>query len=181
MEKKLKYFLFIFLGGVIFANILFLSVSLFIYFFHGSSISINNNGHDIGVFSQISKKEIKIYSISGKIKDIKKQKIYLETLSVDYMINSSDEKKLEIRELSIGNNTKIIRLDFIPREKNVVMPKNPTATSFGSLSSFKAESTLAFLSDFNIGDNISADYSDNLADVKNFTPELITILPYSVF
>lgn len=128
-----------------------------------------------------SAKQLILYSISGKIKNIENNKIQLETLTLDSMTKPLSEKKLETRELEVNKDVKFIRLIFIPRDKNVKMPENPNVDSFGSLEKFKAENTLASFYDLKIGDNISADYSDDLSELKNFTPNTITILPYSVF
>lgn len=122
-----------------------------------------------------------LYSISGKIKSIENNKIQLETLTADSITKPLTEKNLEIRELEIGDNTKIIRLNFIPKAQSVKMPKNPTADSFAEDDDFITKHTAAVFSDLKIGDNISADYSDNLAEIKNFTPKSITVLPYSVY
>lgn len=128
-----------------------------------------------------SAKQLILYSISGKIKNIKDGKIYLETLTVDSITMPLSEKKLEIRELEINDSVKIVRLNFIPRKEGVKMPENPTADSFGSLSSFKAEYTVVGFKDLKTGDNISADYSSDLTEIKNFIPKTITILPYAVY
>lgn len=124
---------------------------------------------------------LNLYSISGKIKNIDNNKILIEALTNDSIIKPLSEKKLENRELEVGSNTKITRLNFVPRKEGVKMPENPTVDSFGSLSSFGAEYKEASMSDLHIGDNISADYSENLVFIKNFIPETITILPYSIF
>lgn len=174
-----KYFINIFLRSGLLILILFLAVLAVFLSFRGKTIE---NKPEANISSSLpSAKQLILYSISGKIKSIENNKIQLETLTIDSMTKPLSEKKLETRELEVNKDVKFIRLIFVPRNKNVKMPENPNVDSFGSLEKFKAENTLASFNDLKIGDNISADYSDDLTELKNFTPNTITILPYSVF
>jgi len=174
-----KYFLKIFLSSGLIIFVLFLFVfTAFLMFSKKTAESVPA----AGVMPPTSTaKPLILYGISGKIKGIENNKIRLETLTVDSITKPLSEKKLEIRELEISSSTKITRLNFIPRKEGVKMPENPTADSFGSLSSFKAEYTAAIAKDLKIGDNIGADFSSDLTEIKNFTPTTITILPYTVY
>ncbi len=179
MKNAKKYFLKIISRSIIVVLILFLSVFALFQTLPekiASKKAIVADSDNLPLANKII-----LYSISGKIKNIENNKIQLETLTADSITKPLSEKKLEIRELEIGEGTKIARLNFIPRKEGVKMPENPTADSFGSLSSFSAEYAAATINDLNIGDNISADYSSNLAEIKNFTPKTITILPYTVY
>lgn len=174
-----KFFVKIFLGSGLLILILFLVV--FTVFSLIPAKTIENVPKADTLSPSPSANKLILYSISGKIKSIENNKIQFETLTADSITRPLSEKKLEIRELEIGGSTKITRLNFIPRKEGVKMPENPTADSFGSFSSFKAEYASAIVSDLKIGDNIGADYSSDLTEIKNFTPKVITILPYSVF
>lgn len=174
-----KYFLKIFLSSSLIILVLFLFVfTAFLMFPKKTAESVPATGV---MPPTATAKPLILYGISGKIKSIENNKIQLETLTVDSITKPLSEKKLEIRELKIGDSTKIMRLNFIPKKKGVKMPENPTADSFGSFSSFKAEYTAAISSDLKVGDNIGADYSSDLTEIKNFTPTTVTILPYTVY
>lgn len=179
MEKKSKHFLFMIFGGAVLIIVFFALVLFFAQYSAVNSSTVNN--FITSAPSQLVKKEIKIYSISGKIKDIKGRQIDLETPIINDPANSSNELKLEIRQLEIDDNTQITRLNFISKEKNVKIPENPSVADFSSISRFKAEKIPAYFSDLKIGDNISADYSLSLTEIKNFIPKNITILPYTIY
>lgn len=174
-----KYFIKIFLAGGLVILVMFLFVFTVFLLFSGKTAE--NALVSNAPFSLPSVKPLILYSISGKIKSIENNKIQFETLTADSITKPLIEKKLEIRELEINDSVKITRLNFIPRKEGVKMPENPTADSFGSLSSFRAEYAAAVMNDLKIGDNISADYSSDLTEIKNFIPKTITILPYTVY
>lgn len=174
-----KYFIkFLLAGGSLFL-ILFLFVSTVFLLISGKT---HNNVPIISEPApQPTVKRLILYSISGKIKSIEGNKISMETLTADSITKPLSEKKLEIRKLEIGKDTKINRLNFIPRKKDVKMPENPTADSFGSLSSFAAVITAVSAQELKTGDNIGADYISDLTEIINFTPTTITILPYTAY
>lgn len=174
-----KYLIKIFLSSGLVVLVLFLFV--FTVFLLFSVRTVENTPSANIPSSPPSAKQLILYSISGKIKNIENNKIQLETLTANSITKPLAEKKLEIRELEVSDSTKIVRLNFIPRKEGVEMPENPTVDSFGSLSFFKAEYTTVGFKDLKTGDNISADYSFDLTEIKNFIPKTITILPYVVY
>jgi len=174
-----KYFLKIFLSSGLIIFVLFLFVfTAFLMLPKKTAESVPAAG---APSLSPTVKPLILYGITGKIISIENNKIRLETLTVDSITKPLSEKKLETRELKISDSTKIMRLNFIPKKEGVKMPENPTADSFGSFSSFKAEYKEANVKDLKIGDNIGADYSSDLTEIKNFTPTVITILPYTVY
>lgn len=174
-----KYLIKILLSSGLIILALLSVVSAIFLIFHGKTAV---NAPEASTLSPLpSAKQLILYSVSGKIKSIDSNKIQLETLTADSIVKPLSEKKLEIRELTIGDDTKITRLIFIPRKEGVKIPENPTVDSFGSLSSFSAEYAAATIHNLKIDDNISADYSSDLTEIKNFIPKTITILPYAVY
>lgn len=174
MDKNSKKVFQIFLGAIgIIIAIFALSVFLIIAgeqnknsFFHKSSTQMD--------------KRLFVYSISGKIKSVKGGTIFLEVNTTDSLDKTLEKGKTEIRKLTIDGKTKIFKLKFLPKKEGVKTPENPTVDSFASLSNFKPELLTAELKDVEINNYISAEYDANLAEFKDFTPTVITILPYSI-
>lgn len=169
--------------GTLLSLVLIIIISLFITFFSLAHQNKNNAQLTMSAtpVPQSSINEVLLYAVNGKIKKIDGAKIIIESLTTDSVVSSTGKKELETRELNITGDTKFYKLTFIPRKSSVVMPDNPTADSFGSLSSFAPNIAESSAIDLKIGDNILAESKIEISRIRNFSPKSITILPYAVY
>lgn len=104
---------------------------------------------------------LKLYVVSGMITDIRDKTIILETPVFDPVKKGWSTDKKEIRKLTITDRTKFFRnrYEWDKEEKE----------SEGVSEPIKFE-------DIKVGDRVSANYSDNLITLKDFSPEMLTVL-----
>lgn len=121
------------------------------------------------------------YVVSGRIKEISAENIFLEVLVLDSVNNFSAPKVTEIKKMKIGDEISVKRLIFYPTSEEVVVPENPTANDFLSASKFRGEIVKADFAEIKAGDNINADYYSayDPANGGKDTISSITILPYT--
>ncbi len=105
---------------------------------------------------------LKIYIVSGKIVDIQDKTFFLEAPVFDIKNKRWATDKKEIRKLTVGDKTKLLKQAYEWDEKEKEMELETDEIKFA---------------DLKIGDRLNANYSGNILGAKDFTPTLITILP----
>jgi len=101
---------------------------------------------------------------SGKILNIQGNTVFLETPSIDFKKQRLDENKKEIRKLIIDSKTEFFKQSF-------GLKKGKEKDGLESIVE------KAIFEDLKIGNFINAVYSGNLAEVKDFSPITVIILP----
>ncbi len=130
-------------------------------FFTGFLILIADSNPYYPAQSSQEDNNASVYVLSGKIIDIQDKTVILETPIFDIVNGKWLEDKKEMRKLIVNNETKFFKnnLKWIEEKKR-----------FDEI-----VDTIKF-EDLKIGYTISANHSQDLAEVKDFSPETITIL-----
>jgi len=158
-DQKSKNIFKIILGG---ACIVIVIIFFFTFFL---VLAVNNlQKENIRALDQLPETDnsLKVYVVSGKIIDIQDKTIILKTPVFDFVNKRWDKDKKEIRKLIIDSKTELIKNGYDWDEKK---------------KRFETVSNIARFEDFKIGDFISANYSENVIKIKDFSPTTITILP----